>query len=193
MFDDVSPPGTFLHLVEIGDAAYVGIFIRILLCHHFQKTEGHLEALYTGIVSVPVVVHIVFVFIRAGNPQYDIFLFGLGEGYPLSPETADGNHYFQAIFSDIVHIARQRCMLNDGIDNDIVTVDFLEGYFPFTVAFLSIVGYLRKQRCTVLETQFTAFSMALGSWLYRYASKFFAISLGVESRKNGTQHSSVFQ
>ena len=46
-------------------------------------------------------------------------------------------------------------MLNDGIDNDIVTVDFLEGYFPFTVAFLSIVGYLRKQRCTVLETQFT--------------------------------------
>lgn len=111
VFDDVSPPGTFLHLVEIGDAAYVGIFIWILLCHHFQKTEGHLEALYTGIVSVPVVVHIVFIFIRAGNPQYDIFLFGLGEGYPLSPETADGNHYFQAIFSDIVHIARQRCML----------------------------------------------------------------------------------
>ena len=176
-------------MVEIGDAAYVGIFIRILLCHHFQKTEGHLEALYTGIVSVPVVVHIVFVFIRAGNPQYDIFLFGLGEGYPLAPEAADGNHYFQAIFGDIVHIARQYCMLNDGIDNDIVTMDFLEGYFPFTVAFLAVIGYLRKQRCTVLETHLRAFSMALGSWLCRYASKFFAISLGVESRK--TVHNTV--
>ena len=162
VFDDVSPPGAFLPLVEIGDAADVGIFIRILLCHHFQKTEGHLEALYAGIVGVPVVVHIVFVFIRAGNPQYDIFLFGLGEGYPLAPETADGNHYFQAILGDIVHIARQSCMLNNGIDNDIVTVDFLEGYFPFAVAFLSIVGYLRKQRCTVLETQFAGVFYGLG-------------------------------
>ena len=95
------------------------------------------------------------IFLSAVQTLFFAFLFGLGEGYPLAPETADGNHYFQAIFSDIVHIARQCCMLNDGIDNDIVTVDFLEGYFPFTVAFLSIVGYLRKQRCTVLETQFT--------------------------------------
>lgn len=193
MFDDVSPPGTFLHLVEIGDAAYVGIFIWILLCHHFQKTEGHLEALYTGIVSVPVVVHIVFVFIRAGNPQYDIFLFGLGEGYPLAPETADGNHYFQAIFSDIVHIARQRCMLNDGIDNDIVTVDFLEGYFPLTVAFLSIVGYLRKQRCTVLETQFTGVFDGFGKLVVPICQQVLCNLFGSGEQKNGTQHSSVFQ
>ena len=91
-------------------------------CYHFQKTEGHLEALYAGIVGVPVVVHIVLVFIRAGNSQNAIFLFGLGEGYPLAPEVADGNHYFQAILGDIFHITRQYCMLNDGINLSLIHI-----------------------------------------------------------------------
>ncbi len=81
-------------------------------------------------------------------------------------------------------------MLHNGIDNDIVTVDFFKGNFPFTVALLSIAGYLREEGCTVLETQFTGILDGFGKLVIADMPASFLQSLR-EWRAEKTVHNTV--
>ena len=88
-FDNVPPAFTLFRIIQVGDAAYTGIFIGILPGNDFKETESGFEATHAGVVGIPVIVYVVFVFIGSGNSQNDVFLLGLRERHPLAPEAAD--------------------------------------------------------------------------------------------------------
>lgn len=192
-FDNVPPAFTLFRIIQVGDAAYAGIFIGILPGNDFKETESGFEATHAGVVGIPVIVYVVFVFIGSGNSQNDVFLLRLRERHPLAPEAADGYHYFQSVMGDVVQRTRKRGMLQNGIDNHIVPVNLFKSNLPFAVALFSVAGDLREEGGSMVESQLTGILNGFGQLLIAVYQQVSAIFFGVESRKKGTQHNSVFQ
>ena len=141
-------------LAEVGDTAYTRIFVGIFSGNDLKIVKCHPQALHTRVIGVPVIIYVVLVLIRSGDTKYHIFLFWFGERYPLTPETGDGNHYFQSVFGYIIFTASDCSMLCNGIDDDIIAMYFFKGNFPFTVAFFTAVSNLWEEGGTLFETQF---------------------------------------
>ena len=110
-FDNVPPAFTLFRIIQVGDAAYAGIFIGILPGNDFKETESGFEATHAGVVGIPVIVYVVFVFIGSGNSQNDVFLLRLRERHPLAPEAADGYHYFQSVMGGYNDMADAKALL----------------------------------------------------------------------------------
>ena len=56
---------------------------------------------------------------------------------------------------DVVCCTCDGGVLQDGVNDDVVAVYFLEGYFPFAMAFLAVARYLREEGGAILEPQLT--------------------------------------
>ena len=78
---------------------------------------------------------------------------GLREGGALAPEAADGNHHLEPVVQDVIQGAGEGGVLQDGVDDDVVAVYFLEGDFPLAMTLLAVVGHLREEGGPVLEAQ----------------------------------------
>ena len=85
-------------------------------------------------VGVPVVVDVVFVFVRAGYAVNHVFAVAFGEVDAVRPEAGHFDQDFQAFFGKIAFVAGVVGVVVDGVRNRAVAVDFLEGDFPFVVA-----------------------------------------------------------
>ena len=131
----------------------------------FEETEGTFEATHAGVVGIPVIVYVVFVFVGSGNSQDNVLLLGLRERHPLTPEAADGYHYFQSVLGDVVQCTRKRGMLQNGIDNHVVPVNLFKANLPFAVALLSVAGNLREEGGTMVESQLTGILNGFGQLL----------------------------
>lgn len=85
-------------------------------------------------VGLPVVVDVVFVFVRTGYALNHVFAVAFGEVDAVRPEAGHFDQDFQAFFGKIALVTGVVGVVVDGVRNRAVTVDFLEGDFPFVVA-----------------------------------------------------------
>ncbi len=96
-------------------------------------------------VGVPVVVDVVFVLVRPGDAVDHVLAGALGEVDPVRPEAADAHQHLHAVVVDVAFIAGVGRVLVNREGDRCVTVQLLEGDFPFIVALDAVEGHHREQ------------------------------------------------
>ena len=172
--DDLLPARSLFGIIEAGDTAHPCILFRKFVGHHLDAVYGALQALHAGEVGVPVVVDVVFVFVRPRHSQQHKFLPCLRVGYPLAPEPADGNHHLQSVAGNVLFVACHPGILHDGIYYDVVAVYLFESDFPLVVAFFSVDGHHRIECRPVGKSQFTCVFDGFGQLVIAVEQQFAA-------------------
>lgn len=74
--------------------------------YFLQAFNGVLHTPYGNLIGIPIVIDVVFVFIRTGYPEDHVFFLFSRECGPLCPETGNPGQYFQSVFFQIMIVPR---------------------------------------------------------------------------------------
>ncbi|MNW52536.1 hypothetical protein D3C74_300610 [compost metagenome] len=114
------------------------VFIRLQI---FKNLKRIFHSPCCDTVSIPVVVNVVFVFVRSSHTKHYILLLVVGEIHALFPEAGDFSQHLKTVLSQIGFISCVVHVVVDCISNRAVTMNFFKGDFPFVMAFLTVHRY----------------------------------------------------
>src|SRR5690606_10474459 len=114
--------------------------LRPLQLNQVKHFSGIVHTPCSNPIGIPVIIDVVLIFVGAGNTQYHIFLFIGAPIHTLRPKTADRDQYLQTVVFYIFFVACVAYIVEDGIGDGSVTVNFFKSNLPFIVALFAKIG-----------------------------------------------------